>query len=118
MENAALTFNILIKREGQMCVAHCLELDIVATGNSMADAQKDIIDLILTQVEYAFSNDNLDYLYRPAPAEIWKEFYACRDSIQDRFSTQPEIKNAPGAYSFIPPWIIANTCKAAEFCHA
>jgi hypothetical protein len=118
MEDAALTFNILIKRDGEVCVAHCLELDVVATADSMAEAQNDLIDLIKAQVEYAFSNSNLDYLYRPAPAEVWKEFYACRESVKARFQLQLDIADAPGEHSFIPPWIIANTCKAAESRHA
>ena len=105
-----MTFNILAKKENNMWIAHCLELDIVATGKALNTLKKEIADLIITQIDYAFSNDNLGNLYRPAPAEIWKEFYDCKKSIEKRIKMKSGFKNN----SFIPPWIIANTCFAQE----
>jgi hypothetical protein len=74
--NNSMTFNIIAKKESGMWVAHCLELDIVATAGTMTDVKKEMDDLIVAQIDYAFTNNNLDNLYKPAPPEAWKEFYA------------------------------------------
>jgi len=110
MERNMMTFNILAKKEEGIWVAHCLELDIVATAKTLSVLKKEIVDLIITQVDYAFSNDNLDNLYHPAPQEIWKEFYKCKRSIGKKIRMKSEFKDK----SFVPPWIIANTCFAHE----
>ena len=69
-----LAFNVLVKFAEGLWVAHCLELDIVATGETSDAAVADIKDLIKAQVSSALSNDNLDYLYHAAPIEVWREF--------------------------------------------
>lgn len=108
---AAMTFNILIKKEGPLYIAHCLELDIVATADNSDQAEKDILDLIDAQVDYAFTHNNLDYLYHPAPQEVWKEFFECKEQIEKRNKIKSQFKDDfPG--SFVPPWMIARICKS------
>jgi hypothetical protein len=106
MEETGLNFNILLKKEEDLFVAHCLELDIVATGDTVQQAKNDVLDLIVAQVDYAFSNDNLDHLYHPAPPEVWREFFACKGI--------PEaLKRKVGAArkkTSVPPQIVASTC--------
>jgi hypothetical protein len=51
-------------------------MDIVATAESFKQVKKDIIDLIKAQIDYAFSHDNLEHLFHPAPKEVWEEFWA------------------------------------------
>ena len=114
MKNGMI-FNILIKREGETYIAHCLELDIVATADSLDTLHSDIIDLIVAQVDYAFSNDNLENLYHPAPAEVWAEFYSCKEKKENRIKLDSLFSdNDHGLKSFVPPWIIANTCHSQE----
>jgi transcription elongation factor len=55
----SLTVNILVKKEQGVLVGHCLELDIVATANNMRQLKKDMADLIIAQIDYAFTNNNL-----------------------------------------------------------
>jgi predicted RNase H-like HicB family nuclease len=115
--SGAVTFSILIKKtEEYGYVAHCLELDLVATADTPEAVKADIFDVIVAQVRYAFANDNLEYLYHPAPAEVWKEFYECRDQQIER---HPVSKNEEDEKleKFVPPWIIANTCHSMETCH-
>jgi hypothetical protein len=45
-------------------------------GETLEQTQKDIVALICAQIDYAFSNDNLDNLYHPAPKQVWEAFYA------------------------------------------
>jgi len=104
-QRTAMAFNLLLKEEERLYVAHCLELDIVATGETAEEARRDVVDLIRAQVAYAFAHDNLDHLYRPAPADVWREFYSCRGESQEEFSIEPE------SGVFVPPWIVATTCR-------
>ena len=115
IKKSSMSFNVLIKKEPDYYIAHCLELDIVATASSIKSVQGDIIDLIKAQVGCAFSNDNLDNLYHPAPPEVWKEFFACKKAWEKKTATPP-VKDDP-LKSFLPAWIIATMCQP-ESCHA
>jgi hypothetical protein len=81
---SAQSVNVLAKKEGSVWIGHCLELDIVATANSIEELKSDLDKLIIAQIDYAFSNDNLDFLYHPAPPDVWKEFFSCKDQVEDR----------------------------------
>jgi hypothetical protein len=116
IENGMIV-NILIKKEDGIFVAHCLELDIVATGDTLIQAQKDIVALICAQIDYAFSNDNLENLYHPAPKEVWAEFYRCRENTQKRHIVDATFADKNDEKSFVPPWIIAKTCQAPDQCN-
>jgi hypothetical protein len=107
-KDTAMVLNVLIKKEKDCFIAHCLELDIVATSPKFDQVKKEIIDLVMAQVDYAFSNDNLNYLYHPAPSEIWAEFYACKGQIEEKVEIKSAFKKP--ARHFVPPWIIARMC--------
>lgn len=108
---ASFTVNVLFKKEGGEWVGHCLELDIVSTDTNLKRLKTDMKNLIIAQVEFAFSNDNLDYLFHPAPPDVWAEFYKCKKMDEEKFSL-PSPKKA-----FVPPWIIANMCKTESSSH-
>ena len=116
-EKKSLNFNILIKEEKDYYIAHCLELDIVATGHNKETVQNEIVDLIKAQVGYAFANNNLDYLYHPAPPEVWKEYFECKESWERNIETEANHTNGL-IESFVPPWIIAKMCQSLTACHA
>jgi len=107
-----LVFNVLIKKTGPEFVAHCLELDIVATASDLETVQSDMADLISAQVDYAFSNDNLDNLYHPAPADVWKAFFDCRLRLRPR----RDVKSLAGSHGGVPAWMIATTCGTETDC--
>ncbi len=111
-----VAFNILIKKEGSAWTTHCLELDIVATGDSHEEAYEEIIDLIVTQVSYAFSNDNIENLYHPAPSEIWEEFYECSAIEEKEVEIKKESDLKKTLQSFVPPWIIAKAALCEPAC--
>lgn len=113
MESAkknGMIFNILAKREENYWVGHCLELDIVATADSLKNLSQDIVELIIAQVDYAFSNKNLENLYKPAPPEVWQEFFKCILKAEKRFKIKSEFQKDHATKTFVPPWIIAKTC--------
>ncbi len=113
--SAGMVFNILIKKEGKTFVVHCMELDIVATGSTGDAVTQDMIYLIIAQLRYAFTHDNLGHLYRPAPPEVWAEFYKCKEELEEKkISVLSEDDSAKG---FMPPWIIAQLCRPQAECH-
>jgi len=111
----SMTFNVLIKEEEGILVAHCLELDIVATADSLNLVKEDMASLIIAQIDYSFSNDNLEHLFHPAPQEVWTEFFSCKErATRERHKIESFFKKEIPS---IPPWIITNTLQA-PLCHA
>ena len=110
----SMIFNLLAKKEKGLWIGHCLELDIVATANSLEVLKKDLADLITAQVDYAFSNNNLENLYHPAPPEVWEEFFRCSPEAEEIIEVHSEFQDDRPLKSFVPPWIIAKTCLSRE----
>ncbi len=113
-EANSVTFNVFLKKEDGLFVAHCLELDIVATAKNEKEAVRDVADLIMAQVDYAFRNDNLDHLYRPAPKEVWKEFYECKGRREKIHKLPIKKESSHGKTDFVPPRITTSTCSMFE----
>lgn len=114
-KSSGMTFNVLIGKKEKVYVAHCLELDIVTTSTRIKDVKKEMGELIIAQVDYAFSNDNLENLFRPAPANVWKTFYNCEEQAEKRIKLKSVFKKKIN--EFVPPWIIAKTCTTDKLCH-
>lgn len=112
----AMTFNVLLKAEGGSFTAHCMELDIVTEAPTLEEAKEAIGELIAAAVDYAFSHDNVDHLYRPAPAEVWEEFYRCVQDSAEQIPITQSFADEGHPHRFVPPWIIAKTCRAANDC--
>ena len=116
---APLQFKILIKRdEDGRWTGHCLELDIVTTADSPDEAEGDIVDLIRAQVTYAIENDNMEYLYKDAPPEVWHEYFECAQSNVKRVYIPPEPSKDSRAESVPPVSFFANSCQSPKHCHA
>lgn len=65
----------VVYREGPWWIAHCLELDVPAEGDTPAAAMKSAIELCVFQVREAMKDGDLRSIFRPAPPELW-ELYA------------------------------------------
>lgn len=115
----SFTANVLVKEEDNMYIAHCLELDIVAVGSTLEETQREIVSLICAQIDYAFSNDNIENLYHPAPAEVWQEFLSCKEQIERKYAIRSGFKDETNLKNMIPPWLITKTCSSApKHCYA
>jgi len=66
--------DVLLYRDEQQWVAHCLQLDLVEYGHTRKAAQAAILDVIRAHIEYAIEHDNMEYLFHPAPSDVWKLF--------------------------------------------
>lgn len=106
-KTASFTVSVLFKKKGAEWIGHCLELDIVQTNTNLAKLKSEMRDLVVAQVTYAFKNNNLDYLFHPAPQEVWKEFFDCKEMDETKYKLEVPKKRT----SSVPPWIIANVCK-------
>lgn len=73
-QKAEIRLDILIVKEDNYFLAHCLQFDIVATNNTLKGVKKDIIDLCVAHINYSVENNNLDYLFSPAPKEVWAKY--------------------------------------------
>ena len=115
----SFTVNILIKKEADLFVAHCLELDIVAAAKTADQAQREIVSLVCAQIDYAFANNNLDNLFHPAPHEVWSEFYACKEQMERKYRLESTFGRDSSEHKKFPPWLISKTCQSDHhFRHA
>jgi len=55
-------------------VAHCLDLDIVATGASQDIAVEKLDDLVKAHIEVALATGRLENLSTKAPSSCWRQF--------------------------------------------
>jgi hypothetical protein len=111
------SFKILIRREPDAWVARCLELNLVAVADTVEQAESDIIDVIVAHVRYALENDNLEYMFHPAPPHLWREFFECEDREE---ASYPGDETMLDEVSSITPIIQANKCfyRQLQPCHA
>ncbi|MFH0753181.1 MAG: hypothetical protein V2A70_01290 [Candidatus Omnitrophota bacterium] len=66
-------YHVLIAKDKNGVVAHCLEMDICGQGKTEDTAVKDLI--IAIQEQIIFCSRNKVSVYRPAPKEYWDKFY-------------------------------------------
>jgi len=78
-------------REGTAWIAHCLELDIVAEGTSADAAMNDVLDLCAFQINTAVANNDLESIFRPAPARYWSLFFSGRSKKRHPKGLRPGV---------------------------
>ena len=73
--DVTLPFHVLVYPapdiEGQW-IAHCLELDMIAQGDSNEDARAVLDDQFRVLLEYNLEHGLVPIQVRPAPPEIWE----------------------------------------------
>lgn len=74
MESKAVRHDLrgIVYREGQWWIAHCLEMDVVAEGDSPLEAISSVVELCGIKIAEAMRDGNLRSIFRPAPPEIWE----------------------------------------------
>jgi hypothetical protein len=71
----AIDLRGVVYQEGALWFAHCLELDIVAEGATPQEAVSNVLDLCDLQIASAVENNDLESIFRPAPAQYWSLFF-------------------------------------------
>jgi len=74
-----LSLRALIYPENGWWIAHCLELDLVAEGETPLKAFEALQSLTELQVETAMDEGNLQSIFRQAPPEILAAFATAQD---------------------------------------
>ena len=67
--------DILIKKEADHFSAHCLQFDLVTTADTLDEVKKAILEVCSAHIRFSYQHDNAEYLFSPAPKEIWTEYY-------------------------------------------
>jgi predicted RNase H-like HicB family nuclease len=78
VERLSIPLSVVTYREGEWSIAHCLQMDLVAEGKTPQEALDNVFDLIDFHVSTALEVGDIESVFRPAPAEIWKMFWLGR----------------------------------------
>ena len=65
---------VLIKKEGRGYEAHVLELDLVASGDSLEEAKRNLADSVSAQIAFAYANNMTENIWHPAPKSYFQEW--------------------------------------------
>ncbi len=110
--------DVLIKKEDDYYIAHCLQFDLVATDDTLKGVQKSIIELCNAHIQFSYKNNNTDYLFSPAPNKIWNEYLALLNDPSCTFELKkleiPVIDRKPEAMlpAFMVQEILCNVQPA------
>ena len=90
----ALTVHVILYREEEHYVAHCLEFDLVAQGVTTDEAFLSLLDAIDVQAAYTQETGDLSNLIQPAPSEYWRML-----ATAERYTPQPDGWTLPAILS-------------------
>ena len=77
-----LDFQVLVYRENDFWIAHCLETDLVAEGKTRVEAVRYLVDITDAQVKVAIEEGDLKSIFSPAPPDLWRMYATAADSDQ------------------------------------
>ena len=83
---------VLIYREDDYWIAHCLEYDLLGDGKTVRTALKRLMGVIETQISYLKENDLMEQLYHPAPLQYWRRFATARPLPDTELVSKKEFK--------------------------
>jgi hypothetical protein len=75
MAKYRIPLRVVFYREDELWIAHCLEFDLLGSGDDYRSALLDLSESIRLQVEASIELDNPSNLFRPAPSE-YHQMYA------------------------------------------
>jgi hypothetical protein len=98
------TLRAVLYREEGKWVAHCLDVDIVATGPTRDHAAKELVEAVTAQIDYVRDHQNHAHLYRSAPLEVWQRL---AEAIQGGLPTVTLGVPNPPVPTSLEPQILA-----------
>jgi predicted RNase H-like HicB family nuclease len=57
-------------------IAHCLEMDVVGTGETPLAARDEVVELCEWQIDEAIKDNDIDSVMTPAPPDVCAMFFA------------------------------------------
>jgi hypothetical protein len=103
-----IRLDVLIKKEEDYYLAHCLQFDLVVTDDTVEGVKKAILDTCVAHIRSAIDNNNLDYLFSPAPQEAWAQYLTLAQDphcVAEMKALSLAVSGA-GEIPAIPPFII------------
>ena len=82
---------VLYKEDGAW-VAHCLEFDLIGSGNTKKRALSDLSECIAIQLEQSLKHDCKQNLFHPADGETWRRWAFGKAAKQNVASGLLKIK--------------------------
>jgi hypothetical protein len=70
---------VLIYHEDEWWIAHCLEMDLPAEGQSPQEAFQNLLDVLDVQIQSSLADGDLGSIFSPAPAELWRMYALATD---------------------------------------
>lgn len=92
----ALMVHAVLYREDDIFLAHCLEFDLVAQGETPDQAYHNLLDAIELQMEFVREHGDLLDLIQLAPIEYWQMLASA-----DRFTPQANGWQLPSLVSAV-----------------
>lgn len=94
--SGGLHLDVLMEKDGEYFIAHCLDLDIVAQGKTPKEAKEELIELINDQIDFAVSNNLEELIVHPAPKEYWIRYWNIKSESLKKNLVQnpPSSRNA------------------------
>ena len=84
MSRFRIPLKAVLYKEGQVWLAHCLELDLIGDGENRADALKHLSEAIIVQITASVSHDCMDSLFTPAEGRFWRMFAQGKNVAQGK----------------------------------
>ena len=78
----SLMVHVIIYREEDYYLAHCLEFDLAAQGNNIQESFQNLLDAVELQTAYALETGDLENLIQPAPPEFWRMLFKSQNNTE------------------------------------
>lgn len=109
-ESVNIYVHVLIYREEELYLAHCLEFDVVAEGYTEKEAKKYIEMAIVDHVVFCIGKGNIDKIMNPAPGEYWNSFFFESKAKEKPFKFPKDYKYGKYRLPFL-----SNIIKGIEY---
>jgi len=91
----SLRLDILVYQEEGKWVGHCMQLDVVGTGDTQTAAYEEAVHLSVAQLQYAYDHDSLEQLFRPPEPGLLGKLFAAKSCGTLRLSPFQTVTDLP-----------------------
>jgi hypothetical protein len=112
--------NVLICKEENEYIAHAIEFDIVAYGDTPEKAERELFDLVRMQITFAIQKNSIDNLFKPAPPEVLQKYIkAKQECLKVALFKVEEIKDLPIITQLkLPPTLLTSPDEEFDLVNA
>ena len=88
-----LSLSVLVYREDDLQVAHCLEMDLKGRGKNDKEAMLEMMELVLMQVSFAYAKGEPGLLDNPAEQKYFRKFRQLQRQAIASFPEKPKTRD-------------------------